>query len=215
MRSFPLALVAVAFAGCASYDADTRQSPSVRPQLNQSRAVAEICYNVPVWEGWIRTGDYYKPVICGGVPTASNVLIIERHTDKPIGTEMSVCASELTPAGWTRIGESYDPTTCGRYSFITNNRKQIRKIAIVGFVTRFADEFGDQCQDGARYWIALGDGSQTRLRAIPNSSAESDLRRLVNSNGARLSLNGGTQAGLNGPPCNRIDANSASVASLN
>jgi hypothetical protein len=209
MRSLVVALAAVALSGCANPIDTLRQSTPVRPQIDEARTVKDICYNTPVPPGWIQTSDYYSPVICGGVSTASNVLVIERHTDKPIGTEMNVCASSPTPAGWIKFGESYNPAICGQPSYFTNNYKAIRKIDFVGFVKK--GEILDQCQDGAKYLITLEDGSQTRLRAVPNSSAESDLKRIINSNGTRLSVNGTLVAAFGDPACNRIDAVSVNI----
>ena len=182
-------------------------------ELNTPRIVKDICATAPIPAGWIQVDDYWNPTICGS-PTMiySNVFTIEYHVDKPIGSVLNTCVSSLTPVGWVNIGEYWDPNHCGRPSFIVNNRKQIEKVGEagtivtkVGYVTKIPADYASQCQDGAKYFIQLSDGTQGRLRAIPKSSAEADLVRLVTT-GIRLSIQGYSAAGLSGPQCDRFDA---------
>ncbi len=95
-------------------------------------ATQSVCWNSPTPSGWIKIDHYTDFNTCGnglGHPVINNnIKVLETYSDKAIGSSMSVCALEPTPAGWQVL---YFETTSSQcyISNVTNNVKVIRRVS--------------------------------------------------------------------------------------
>ncbi len=90
----------------------------------------EICAGSSVPQGWIVVNDDWNPMTCGRPSIRiSNVWLIERYNNKPVGWTMSVCSTAPTPYGWVETQRDWSSLACGRpSSSYIKNVKQIRRI---------------------------------------------------------------------------------------
>lgn len=131
-RTALIALLALA-ASAGSTAAQAPQRPAGQPQARTARPERQvICRGAAIPTGWLLVDNLKDRSMCGGensaVYNAYNVWAIERHDNRPAGSEMTVCASAQTPAGWTVVDVFRQVDVCGHPSdpFIVNV-KRIRK----------------------------------------------------------------------------------------
>lgn len=60
--------------------------------------------------------DYFSDLSAYPAPRGIfyNGRLIERHTDKPVGSKMSICEGQSLPSGWVLIDQKNDPKVCPR-----------------------------------------------------------------------------------------------------
>ena len=91
-----------------------------------------ICRGAAIPQGWLLVDNLKERSMCGGENTTIynlyNVWAIERHDNRPVGSEMTVCASSPTPPGWTVVDVFRKNDVCGHPTdpFVVN-AKRIRK----------------------------------------------------------------------------------------
>lgn len=91
-----------------------------------------ICRGASIPQGWLLVDNLKERSMCGGENTAIynayNVWAIERHDNRPAGSEMTVCASAPTPPGWTVVDVFRKNDVCGHPSDpFAVNVKRIRR----------------------------------------------------------------------------------------
>jgi uncharacterized protein YbdZ (MbtH family) len=88
-----------------------------------------VCRGAVVPAGWVLVDDLRDRNSCDGQNPAAvnayNVWAIEKFQDRPVGTEIEVCAASPTPAGWVIVDVYRDKDACGHPSelFIANVKK--------------------------------------------------------------------------------------------
>ena len=93
-------------------DGSTDASPSSRPLHGRTT----ICKGTPLPAGFVAVNCLIDSSRCNGFigMTVSNVWVIERFTDRPIGTTLDIC-DDLTnpiPSGWSVVSRFKSPTQC-------------------------------------------------------------------------------------------------------
>lgn len=108
-------------------EAQKQQKNFVPLELNKVSETQWVCAG-QLPQGWLKIGGQWNPTTCGN-PTSiyENVWLIERYSNKPVGSVMTVCAQQI-PSGWVKIGGSWNPTTCGSPSTIRENVIQIKRL---------------------------------------------------------------------------------------
>jgi uncharacterized protein YbdZ (MbtH family) len=73
--------------------------------------------------GWIKVDASTSPSDCGG-----NAWILEPYDNKSVGSGMTVCADQPTPAGWQTLGFATSTGQCVDDGFRGDNIKSILRI---------------------------------------------------------------------------------------
>lgn len=112
-----------------SYNLVRKDSYVEALNLDQHLTKIHVCTGETRGRGWVRVDDYADPTKCER-PKAeySNVWIMARYAGRPVGAQMSMCASHPTPLGWRVVDKGWDPNRCNRPQRPKINVKIIRRM---------------------------------------------------------------------------------------
>lgn len=98
-----------------AYNTDPAVIRLALPEPSDQRRVAR--FDNPTPEGFVITNYFSDVVKYPNQPGRQAVYtgkVVERYTDKPVGTKMNICVGQDPPQGWRRIDQVFDPTICPR-----------------------------------------------------------------------------------------------------
>lgn len=125
--------VAVPAAGDALFAQGAQAAFRRPPPANAFGSRDLVCRGATVPEGWILVDGVRDRGSCSGdnpaVLRTYNVWVIERFADRPVGTEIEVCAAAPTPSGWDLVDLYRRREICGQpEDAFDTNVKRIRRV---------------------------------------------------------------------------------------
>ena len=114
----PALLAAAPAAGEALHAQAASSSFRRPPPANAFGSRNLVCRGAAIPDGWILVDGVRDLESCSGdnpaVLRLYNVWVIERFADRPVGTEIEVCAAAPTPAGWEVVDLYRRREACGQ-----------------------------------------------------------------------------------------------------